>query len=283
MTLLAALPAGAEPIVRTPPSAAPARPPLVIVWLENHSAAQINRRTAPYLSALRSSARSFSNYRAVASPSLPNYLAFASGSTHGKRGTDAIRAGEILGPTIWRQLTNHRVSWGVYQESMPTSCYRGVFANGGGRGPYVLKHNPAMPFRELAGSAACRNVMPLAAMPVRLPQVSFVTPATCNDMHGVSDLSLGPSCVSGTVALIRRGDRWMRVHVRRWRSLGATVVVTFDEGGGALYSVVAGAGIPHGVFRLRYTHFSLLAALERRFGLPRLGAARFARPLPLGP
>jgi hypothetical protein len=263
--------------------AAPHRP-IVIVWLENHSAKQITRKAAPYLSALRRRGRSFANYHGIARPSLPNYLAFASGSTKGKRGSNSIKAGEIRGRTIWRQLSNAGISWGVYQESMPRQCFTGTFAprSGPKGGPYVLRHNPATPFRDVANTRACRRVKPLSDMPMRLPEVSFVTPAICNGMHGVSDNSLGRSCRSGTRAIIRRGDAWMHRHVRAWRNRGASVFITFDEGSGNLYAVEVGKGIGHRVIRRRATHYSLLAGLERRFGLARLGAARGAHPLPLG-
>ncbi len=261
------------------------RRPIVIVWLENHTASQITKQDAPYLSSLRAKGRSFSNYHGVARPSLPNYLAFASGSTKGKSGTDSIKAGEIRGRTIWRQLARAGVSFGVYQESMPKTCYAGTSAPSPGTktGPYVLKHNPATPFGDIFHSKACRRVKPLSSIPRRLPQVSFVTPAICNDMHGVGNDSLGRSCHTGTSAIIRRGDAWMYRHVRSWRNRGASVFITFDEGDSNLYAVFVGKGISHSVVRGRSTHYSLLAGLERRFGLVRLGAAGSARPLSLGP
>jgi hypothetical protein len=257
--------------------------PIVIVWLENHTASQITKRDAPYLSSLRAKGRSFSNYHGIARPSLPNYLAFASGSTKGKTGTDSIKAGEIRGRTIWWQLARAGVSFGVYQESMPKACYAGQFAHSAQRGPYVLKHNPATPFAGVFHSKSCGRVRPLSSMPRRLPQVSFVTPALCNDMHGVNSDSLGESCHSRTRAIIRRGDRWMHRHVRRWRKRGASVFITFDEGASNLYAVLVGRGIPQSVVTRRSTHYSLLAGLERRFGFARLGAAGSAHPLSLGP
>ena len=257
--------------------------PIVIVWLENHTASQITRENAPHLTGMKAHGRSFANYHGVASPSLPNYLAFASGGTKGKGGTDSIQAGEIPGRTIWRQLASAGISWGVYQESMPRTCYRGVSATGANAGPYVLRHNPATPFADIAHSTACQRVEPLTSMPRRLPQVSFVTPSICNDMHGVSDASLGSSCRSGSTALIRRGDRWIGRHARAWRMRGALVLITFDEGSGSLYTVEVGDGIHHSVIARRETHYSLLAGLERRYGLALLGRARSARPLRLAP
>lgn len=64
-------------------------------------------------------------------------------------------------------------------------------------------------------------------------------------------------------------------------------MITFDEGdtntggGGNVYTVVAEAGVTHRVVSYRYNHYSLLAAIEHRFGLPPLRNAAFAPRLPL--
>jgi hypothetical protein len=259
------------------------RHPIVIVWLENHTARQISRAHAPFLKGLKSRGRYFTHYNGVSDPSLPNYLAFASGSTKGKRGSNSIRAGEIRGPTIWRQLSRAGVSWGVFQESMPRACFTSSQSSNRRTGPYVIRHNPAIPFADIRHSPACRRVKPLGRLPRKLPRVSFVTPAICNDMHGIGDNSHGASCRSGSSALVTRGDRWLRQRVPRWRRAGATVIITFDEGSGPLFTIAVGNGVRRSVDRRRYNHYSLLAALERRFHVPKLGHARSARPLPLGP
>jgi hypothetical protein len=66
------------------------------------------------------------------------------------------------------------------------------------------------------------------------------------------------------------------------------VIVVFDEGtdgaggGGHIYAAAAGAGVRRGVRdRHVYSHRSLLAGLERRFGVARLHGAKRARPLPI--
>ena len=251
--------------------------------MENHTARQITKAAAPFMTSLKRHGRYFANYHGVTDPSLPNYLAFASGSTKGKSGTDSIHAGEIPGRTIWRQLGAAGVSWGVYQESMPSTCYTGSQSSNHRTGPYVLRHNPATSFAEIVHSRACKRVKPLTKMTRKLPRVSFVTPAICNDMHGVGDSSFGAACRSGSSAVIRRGDQWLRRWVPRWRKAGATVVITFDEGSSALYTIVVGRGVRRSVDHHRYSHYSLLASLERRFHLPRLGSARHAAPMPIGP
>ena len=151
------------------------------------------------------------------------------------------------GRTIWRQLGAAGVSWGVYQESMPSTCYTGSQSSNRRTGPYVLRHNPATSFAEIAHSRACKRVKPLTKMTRKLPRVSFVTPAICNDMHGVGDSSFGASCRTGSSAIIRRGDQWLRRWVPRWRKAGATVIITFDEGSSALYTIAVGRGVRRSV------------------------------------
>ena len=252
--------------------------PIVIVWMENHTARQITKATAPFMTSLKRRGRYFANYHGVTEPSLPNYLAFASGSTKGKSGTDSIHAGEIPGRTIWRQLGAAGVSWGVYQESMPSTCYTGSQASNRLTGPYVLRHNPATSFAEIARSRACRRVKPLGKMTRKLPLVSFVTPAICNDMHGVGDSSFGASCRSGSSAVIRRGDQWLHRWVPRWRKAGATVVITFDEGSSALYTIAVGSGVHRA--RRPSPLQPLLAARLARAAVPPAAARRRAARAP---
>ena len=150
-------------------------------------------------------------------------------------------------------------------------------------GPYVLKHNPATPFRSVYGDPAlCEaHVLPYASFdPTKLADLSFIVPNACNDMHGSGS---GPwtNCRSHTAELIARGDRWLADRVPAMLANGAQVFITFDESG-KLYAVAAGPGLAAGTTDdARYSHYSLLAAVEDRFGLPRLGAASTAKALPL--
>jgi hypothetical protein len=254
--------------VGVPPSGAAIRP-LVIVVLENHERSDIvGSSSAPYLNGLRSRGIDFTNYVGVTHPSLPNYLAIASGSTAGKSGSDSIRAGEISSmTTIWNQLQSHGIGWRVYQEGMPWTCYGGT-ASGG----YVLRHNPSIPFAAIfQNSTACQHVKPYAPG-VPLAPVTFITPNLCHDMHDCS---------------IATGDAWLKANIQPMIQAGATVVITFDEGdsttggGGNIYTVVAGSNVTHRTNSYRYNHYSLLAAIEHRFGLSRLRNAASAPRLPL--
>jgi hypothetical protein len=271
---------------RTSPDGAPAsdavqrsprasRAPVVLIVLENHeTSAILGSSEAPYLNhTLIPAGRMFTNYAAVTHPSLPNYLAMTSGSTQGKVGTDSVYAGEIHARNLFGQLSRAHVRWRSFQETMPSPCYRG-YAAGTDPRQYALKHDPAMIYADIANSRRCRRVVPLSEMnPTHLPSFSFVTPNLCNDMH---------SC---GVAV---GDRWLGRHVPALLKNGAIVIVTFDEGssdlggGGNVLTLEVGRGMLAGdtVGRV-YDHYSLLAGLEDRFGLRRLGRARSATPLPI--
>jgi acid phosphatase len=250
-----------------------------VIFMENHEEGAVTGSTsAAYQNALARRGRSYTNYFAITHPSLPNYLAFASGSTQGKTNDD-ITAGEIGGPSLWSQLSDAGIRWAVYEESMPSPCFK-EYAAGSAPGDYAMKHNPAIPFQSVASSdPECDHVQPLEHMdPKQLPPVSFITPNECNDAH---------SCE------LSSGDAWLASHVPGLIGAGADVIVTYDEGatdlgangsagGGQVFAVEAGPGVPNGVQVTRpMNHYSLLAGIEQRFHLPRLGAAADVTPLPI--
>jgi acid phosphatase len=166
---------------------------------------------------------------------------------------------------------------------MPSPCYGGVtYTDPSTNGEYALKHNPATPFPAVwDDQALCSaHVLPLSSMsPTALPDVSFITPNICNDMHG-SDSTAFTNCDAGTQAIIARGDTWLSENIQPLLDAGARVFVTFDESG-RLYAALGGRGISPSVDATAYTHYSLLAGIEDSFGLARLNEAAQASPLPL--
>ena len=157
---------------------------------------------------------------------------------------------------------------------MPSTCSGATTS-----GLYALKHNPATPFASVFKDATtCSHVRPYTQFdPTSMPKVSFIAPNLCNDEH---------DCAIST------GDSWLKANVGPMLSAGATVVLTYDEGsssagingtsgGGNIYTVVVGPGVSARVDSGQYNHYSLLAAIEKRFGLTRLNGAGGATPLPL--
>lgn len=216
-------------IEAAPPAAqtravAATRPPVVVVMLENVEDVKLTQANAPYLMSLKASGRYFSKYYGVVHPSFPNYLAFAGGDTFGNTGGGAF-AGAFAAHNIWSQLTGDGATWGVYEEHMPITCYprNGKVVFTPTKDKYSIGHNPATVFANIYTTPQCQNVKPLSAMPSVLPDLSFVTPAYCNDMHGVkNDLTYPADCQIGTQALISRGDTWLAAHVPTWLQAGAT-------------------------------------------------------------
>ena len=126
----------------TIPTTAPRPVPLprfthvVVVVFENHEAsAIIGNPDAPTFNALARRYAILTNYDAVAHPSLPNYLALVSGSTHGISSdcTDCVVRARSLADT----LAAAGKTWKTYAEDLP---YPGF--TGGSSGRYAKKHDP---------------------------------------------------------------------------------------------------------------------------------------------
>jgi phosphatidylinositol-3-phosphatase len=256
------------------------------VWvfvMENHSLGQIlGSRQAPFLNKLARRHRVATRFYAPAHPSLPNYLAMISGSTHGC-GNDHCQPG-YGGRTIATQLTAHGMQWRGFFEGLP---HRGYIGND--RGQYVRHHNPFVYFRSITSKPRQRrHIERLHALRRSLrhpPALSFIVPTNAHNMHDGS---------------IQTGDRWLHRwvtlvrHSRAYRHNG-TILIVWDEGhndsSGCCFQSIDGGRVPlfiiarhlprHHRLERPATTYSLLSALQHGFRLPRLGVATLARPLPL--
>jgi phosphatidylinositol-3-phosphatase len=246
------------------PSASAAAVPgahVFVVVMENRSFAEAMAQ--PYTARLAAQYAVATNYHAVAHPSLPNYLALTAGSTFGITDDDYHR----LPPDgIGAELTAHGVPWRAYMEGMTRGCLDSP-------APYSVKHNP---FAYYGGCPA--NVVPLTALDGDLagatPRFVWITPDLCHDGH---------DCSAGTA------DDFLAALVPRilgsaaWRD-GGLLLLTWDEddGGGSgnrVPAIVAAPGMTRHVTARPHDHYSLLATVEDRLGVPRLGASRQADPL----
>lgn len=242
------------------PSSAPAAPiprlaHVVVIVFENHERNEIvGSPAAPTFTRLASTYAQATAYDAVAHPSLPNYLALVSGSTHGVTGdcTDCPQSGQTIGS----QLSAHRRSWDAYAEGYPHSSR------------FTMTH---VPFLYFSGGAS--HVLPLERFdPGRLPAYALIVPDLCNSMH---------DCAVST------GDEWLRGFIPPLLSIENTAVfIVFDEGtsdrggGGNVALIVAGAAVRrHTTFSAPTSHYGLLRTIETALRLPPLGHARGATPL----
>jgi hypothetical protein len=218
------------------------------------------------------------DYHAVAHPSLPNYLALIGGSTFGidEDCTDC----QASGANLATQLSAAGLSWRAYMGSMPRPCFGGAES-----GDYAKRHNPFLYFPSVADNPKlCANDVPEGELSEQLakgelPAFSWISPNLCDDAH---------SCDLGDAE-----DYLRKLIPRLRRELGprGILAITFDEGssnasccgnadGGRVATILIGPEVRRGV-RLHgaYSHYSLLATLEDRFGLDRLRNARTAAPM----
>jgi hypothetical protein len=249
--------------------------------LENHSYNEIiGNPDVPYLNHLARRHGVATRYYAVAHPSLPNYIAMISGSTH--RCTSNGCAGNYRGRTLAGQFASHGLRWRAFIEALPHAGYTGPDS-----GNYTRHHNPFVYFRSVTSShRQRRHLRKMGAFPRSLrspPALSYVVPNNAHNMHD------GP---------IRAGDRWLarwvtRVMRSRAYRHGGVIFIVWDEGhndgSGCCLPGIHGGRIPlfiisrhtrrHRLTGPRTT-YSLLRTLETGFRLPHLGRAALTKPLP---
>jgi phosphatidylinositol-3-phosphatase len=246
---------------------------VVTVVLENEERESvIGSGRAPYVNALARRYGSMPNSYAIAHPSLPNYLALTSGSTHGIE-SDCTGCG-VRARNIVDQLETARISWKAYLEDVPSPCFLGA-----GHAGYAKKHNPFAYYADVAGSPArCSHLVGFDRLRAdlragRLPTYVWITPNLCDDGH---DCGVGAS------------DRFLaRTVPALLRELGphGLLVLTWDEGssdrgccggaaGGRIATIVAGPDVRRGArVQTPIDHYGVLAGIERALGLAPLGGA----------
>jgi phospholipase C len=242
---------------------------VVVMVFENREADTIMGRhsSAPYFRALARRSVMLKRLFAITHPSLPNYLALTSGSTHDVH-TDCTSC-LVDGPNVVDQLEQASVSWKAYMESMPGPCSTAVTA-----GKYAMKHNPFMYYTDIRDDAdRCNSVVPMRQLTTdlqsgSLPTFAWVSPNLCHDMHDCS---------------VATGDRFLRNWAPRIvAALGSDgiLIVVFDEGvtasgcchdqaaGGQIAGIIAGPGAAVGAtIRAKVNLFSILKLIQDAWGL----------------
>ena len=241
----------------------------MVVIFENHGYSQvIGSASAPYFNQLARQGANFTAFAAVSHPSEPNYLAMFSGSTHGLTNdacpqtfsTANLASGLIAAGKTFTGYVD------ALPASGPTVC---------SSGNYARKHVPWVNFTNVPASATQSfTSFPQTASAnfAGLPDVSYVVPDLCNDMHDCS------------VAI---GNTWLSAHMSAYANWAASndslLIVTFDENNGTAGNIVptifVGAHVNPGNYSEHVNHYSVLRALEDEYGLPHNGAAATATPI----
>jgi hypothetical protein len=256
---------------------------VVVLVMENAEYGEvIGSKSAPYVNALARRYALATQSFSIAHPSLPNYLALTSGSTHGI--SSDCTSCSVSATNIVDQLEGRGISWKAYLEDVPTSCFRGA-----GAGGYAKKHNPFIYYEDIARSPArCAKLVGFAQLAAdlrsgRLPSYAWISPNLCDDGHDCG---------------VSAGDRFLaRTVPALLRALGphGFLAITWDEGvsdrgccgaarGGHIATVLAGAGARLGAHEARpVDHYGVLATIERALGLPPLAGAADSRAGSLAP
>jgi acid phosphatase len=264
-------------IAGLPTTAGASVAPVVLIVEENHSYATIigNTREAPFLNQMASNGLSATRDFELIGGSKPNYIGMTAGQT--MKGT----SGNYSIDNLFNQMHLAGVSEKSYMETMPSPCFtKGKY--GTAPAQYVKGHDPAANFTDVtsdlafcqatlipAGTGNTASQLIADAQNGVLPAFSFVTPNNCDNMH---------SCSIGTA------DAFLANLVPTLTAAGAIVIVTWDEGSSdksiPLIEYAPGLVSP-GTYTVTMNHYNVLAALEDRFGLPRLVNAIGVTPFPI--
>ena len=247
---------------------------VIVVVLENkNQASLLGNSDAPNFNAYAKRYAVLSRYGGVAHPSLPNYLALVSGSTHGITTdcTTCLVSGRNLADTLERA----HLSWKTYAEGLPRPGF-----TGGSAGRYAKKHVPFLYFRNVVSKPArLRRIVPLRQFSrdlaaSALPSFSLIVPNLCHDMHDCS---------------VERGDTWLGGFLspllRNPKLAHSVLFVTTDEPSTAQATDAVPAlalgplVVPGSTYSRRTSHYGLLRTIEDAWGLPRLGHSAQARPI----
>jgi phosphatidylinositol-3-phosphatase len=244
---------------------------VVIVFENKEFASVIGNSAAPTFNAMARSYATITEYYGVSHPSLPNYLALVSGSTHGIH-TDCTRC-VVSGKNLADTLEHAGKTWKLYAEGLPRAAFKGP-----SRGRYAKKHAPFLYFRDVARSRArSRRIVPFSTLGAdlrsgRLPDFSLLVPNLCDSMHDCP---------------VHTGDAWLGRQLPPLLALPNTVVfVVFDEGatdargGGHVPALALGtAVVPGSDFTGVTDHYGLLRTVEDAWSLPLLGLSARAAPI----
>ncbi len=262
---------------------------------------------APNLGAIARTYATGSDYHGVAHPSLPNYVALASGGTQGitcdcEAVQDAGACGALCNATfnvgscscaagaqvqnVADQIEAAGKTWMAFGEDMGATTPCNLVTSGN----YAVRHVPFLYFDDVQLNAArCdQHVVDFSFFDAGSPAAfTFIAPNLVDDMHN-------PDPTGSTN--IPDGDKWIGPQVSaivasKGYTSGGLLVVVWDEddlsGGGPLntdnpvpifllspYAKASGY-----VSSVQANHYSLLATIEDGLGLDRLGSAATATPL----
>ncbi|KAG6835460.1 hypothetical protein H0H93_001248 [Arthromyces matolae] len=249
---------------------------IIQIWLENTDFTPAD--TDPNLAWFAKQGLTLTNYFGVTHPSEPNYVASVGGDYFGMN-NDNLNDLPLNISSIADLLEDKGISWGEYQEDMPSTGYTDYqFLNPTTNAQdYVRKHNPLIIFQSVntvaERSANIKNFTLFEQDLANndLPQWVFVTPNMRNDGHDTGITFAGNWTRSWLEPLLSNPH---------FNSEGTLIVLTFDETGtypeqNRVVNILLGQALPKNLVGKTdanfYTHYSTIATVEANWGLHTLG------------
>jgi hypothetical protein len=215
-----------------------------------------------------------------------------------------IAPAKTIGMSIGDQLVEEHMSWKSYQEDLPpygadgVNNSDGLLSNLTEAAPgvpnlYAVKHNPFVYFASVQSGEnqenSLKNSVSLNQLYIdlakgRVPNLAFIVPNQCHDMHGRGSTEVGPGC-SLDANNIAQGDAAVKALVtgikssKLWKEGNNVIVTVWDENDysslpNQVVTIVDTSYGSNGVSsNVSYNHFSLLKTMEAGFGLPYLNHA----------
>ncbi|TJZ59338.1 acid phosphatase [Streptomyces piniterrae] len=254
---------------RSTTAALPSYDHVVVVVFENKQYRQIiGSSNAPYINQLAQGGASLTAMKALTHPSQPNYFNLFSGATQGITGDGCYTPQSKDAANLGQELIAAGKTFASYNEDLPnegsTTC---------SSGKYAQKHNPWFAFKNVPlNTGKTFGQFPKTDFS-QLPNVSFVVPNLCNDMH---------DCAVGS------GDTWVKNNLdgyAQWaKANNSLLMLTWDEdnylGSNQIATVFYGAHVKQGGSAGgAYNHYSLLRTLEDLYGTGHAGNAATATPV----
>jgi hypothetical protein len=250
---------------------------VAVIVMENKEAGDVlSNPSSRYVNALARRYGLATRSYAIGHPSLPNYLALTSGSTHGIASdcTDC----HVGAPNIVDQLERAHRSWKGYMEGLPAPC-----STVASHGRYAKKHDPFLYYDDvLRQPRRCRKVVGFDQLRAdlrraALPAFSFISPDLCHDTHDC-DIGTGDRFLAGLVPQVLRRLGPHGFLVLTWDEGTSSAGCCGDAHGGRVVTVVAGPDVRRGARMARpVDHYGLLRTIESALGLGWLGEAADAR------
>jgi hypothetical protein len=237
---------------------------VVVVVLENRSAVDVGGASTPFIDSLARNGAVLPDSYAVTHPSLPNYLALFSGSTHGVKNDRCAQ--HFKGPNLASSIIRAGRTFAGYVQALPAPTFGKCR-----HGKYDKVLAPWKFFPEVPASVS----RPVDAFPrdyAHLPDLSFLTPDLAYDMHSGS---------------MHTADRWLMHHVGSYaawaRTHNSLLIVTWDEDdhedGNRILTIITGAHVRAGRYSQHITHYNLLRTLTGLERIAPIGAAGGAPPI----